>query len=88
MLEAASGMAAGLGDLASAMRFHAAADAEAQRLRVKRDPADQAFVDWVDHVLRSGLAEEFDSAREASRDLSYRATVAHMRNWLTSLAPS
>jgi len=82
VLETASGLAALRTDFEHAMLFYAAAIAEAERLGVQRDPADQAFVDSVTDTLRAAMGSHFDAALSASRALPYDDAITSLRRWV------
>jgi hypothetical protein len=82
VLETAAGLAALRTDFERAMLYYAAAIAEAERLGVQRDPADQAFVDSVTDTLRAAMGSHFDAALSASRALPYEDAITSLRRWL------
>jgi predicted ATPase/DNA-binding winged helix-turn-helix (wHTH) protein len=82
VLEVCAGLAAALEDWSEAAGFYGAAEAEAARTGIRRDPADDAFL--APHVERARAAcrEAFDARERWGRALSYDAALDHAGAWL------
>jgi hypothetical protein len=66
MLEVCAGLAAQQGDFAGAAQLYGAAEAQAARTGIHRDPADDAFLSpWVSKA-RTGLGEAAFAAGQAA----------------------
>ncbi|MFO1313158.1 MAG: adenylate/guanylate cyclase domain-containing protein [Burkholderiales bacterium] len=87
LLEAASGVAALRGEAEPAARFFGAAEAEAGRLGLRRDPADQAFMDAVHEALVEAAGKDaLERALAATRQSSSGEAIADLRAWLVEVA--
>lgn len=81
LLEVVSGLAAARGDWTACATFYGAAEAQAQRSGIRRDPADAVFL--ADAIGRSRAAHEGTAAAEAvGRELNYDAAIAAVRGFL------
>jgi tetratricopeptide (TPR) repeat protein len=85
LLEVCAGLGASTQDWARAVRFFGAAEAEATRTGLRRDPTDEAFLSPLVADARRLLGEEAFSAQErAGRSLTYEDAVSEARAWLES----
>jgi hypothetical protein len=83
VLEAAAGLASLGKDWALCARLYGAAEAEAARTSLRRDPADDAFLARRIDAARSAMGTEpFARAEASGRQLAYEEAVASARAWL------
>jgi predicted ATPase/class 3 adenylate cyclase len=81
ILEIAAGLAAETGDWMTATEFVNAAEAQAARSGLRRDPADQAFVDsTVSRIQRAPDAAGGDSS--IGKDLAFDLAMHRVARWL------
>ena len=87
MLEVCAGLASLGGNWDQAVGFFSAAEAQASRTGIHRDPADDAFlVPWMQKA-RAALGEEGFAQRETEgRARAFEEVLAEARAWLQ--APS
>jgi predicted ATPase/DNA-binding CsgD family transcriptional regulator len=86
VMEAAAGLAAGLGQWSRAFRFDAATRLHTARMGRRRDVADEATLAPMLDRARGGLGDANTALAEAEgRALSYDAAVEDLREWLTTL---
>ncbi|MEW5881831.1 MAG: adenylate/guanylate cyclase domain-containing protein [Pseudomonadota bacterium] len=82
-LEVASAYACLRGDAATAARFFGAAEAQAQRTGLRRDPADDAFLRPIVLRIRSALGDAaYADAERLGRILPYEEAIGAARDWL------
>jgi tetratricopeptide (TPR) repeat protein len=82
LLEVCAGLAAELGDWSAGARFAGAAEAQAARTGLRRDPADQAFILSVVDRIR-GQAGESAAAQEAGGSRwTYDEALLSATRWL------
>jgi predicted ATPase/class 3 adenylate cyclase len=83
MAEVSAGLASARGEWDRAARFYGAAEAQAVRTGLHRDPTDEAFLaPWMEKA-RFGLgAGVYAAAEAAGRALSHDAAVQEVRAWL------
>jgi predicted ATPase/class 3 adenylate cyclase len=82
-LEVAAGLAAELGEPERALRYFAAAEATALATGIRRDPADDAFLQPLIGKARNALTADVASAAErAGGTAGYDVTLADVRAWL------
>ena len=86
LLEAAAGLAAMRGDAAVAARLLGAAESQAERSGLHREPADSAYLAAVEAKVRPLLcASEIEAHAREGRALGLDATVASAAEWLRNL---
>jgi non-specific serine/threonine protein kinase len=84
VIEAASGLAAFVGDGTAAARAYGAAEAQREQMGLHRDPADQAFLAPLLAGARQTVGEAaFSAAVEAGRVMTYEAATAEVQAWLS-----
>ena len=67
----------------NAARFYGAAEAQAAKTGLRRDPADEAFLAPLVQKTRSALGTEaFERAESHGRDLPYTTAMSLARGWL------
>ena len=82
-IEVCAGLAAALGDWRTAARLYGAAEAEAGRTGIRRDPADEAFLAPRVGRAREKLGEEaFDALDASGRALGYEEALDEAIAWL------
>jgi len=87
ILEIAAGLAAETGDWMTATELVNAAEAQAARSGLRRDPADQAFVDaTVSRIQRVPDATDRDGS--IGKDLAFEVAMHRVASWLETSAPS
>jgi hypothetical protein len=79
-LEVSFGLAAARGEWASAGTFFGAAEAQAQRTGLRRDPADEAFIAPL--LQRARRSVRFDVAMVAAKRLTLEQALEQARAWL------
>jgi predicted ATPase/class 3 adenylate cyclase len=83
LLEVSAGLAALTKDWATAARFYGAVEALAGQTGLRRDPADEAFLQPLIERARAELgATAFGDAESDGRALSYKLAMAEARAWL------
>jgi len=84
-LEVSAGLASYLNEWERAVRTYAAAETQAARTGIRRDPADEAFLQPLLAKTREALGESRFTAIEASgRAMSFEAAIAEVRTWLAA----
>ncbi len=87
LLEVAAGLAAARSDWARSARYFGAAEALARRTGLRRDPADEAFVQPFVAAGRVALgAGAFAHAEAEGRALEYGDAMVELRAWFASAA--
>jgi predicted ATPase/class 3 adenylate cyclase len=86
VLEVSAGFAALKKDWQSAALLFGAAEAQAARTGLKRDPADEAFLAPLAAAARVARGAAFSVDDAAGRALSYDGAIGKVRTWLESLA--
>ncbi len=81
-LEVASALACLIGDHATAARLFGAAEAEARRTGLKRDPTDEAFLAPLIVRVREALGESYAGAERAGEAMAYDEGTAALRAFL------
>jgi len=82
-LEVAAGLAAVLGEPERALRYFAAAEANTRATGIRRDPADDAFLQPLIGKARSALTADAASAAERTGGAAgYDVTLGDVRAWL------
>jgi hypothetical protein len=85
LLEVSSGLAAARGDATFAGELFGAAEAQAERTGLQRDPSDQAFLAPLIEAARTSLgADEFRAAERVGRRSA--ALLPSLRAWLESFS--
>jgi hypothetical protein len=85
LLEVCAGLAASNRDWPRVARFYGAAEAEAARTGLRRDPTDEAFLaPLVARARRSDGADVFLNREIAGRSLTYADAIEEARKWLAS----
>jgi predicted ATPase/class 3 adenylate cyclase len=87
VLEVSAGFAALKRDWQSAALLFGAAEAQASRTGLKRDPADEAFLAPLMAAARVARGTAFSVDDAAGRALSYDGAIGKVRAWLENLAP-
>jgi predicted ATPase/DNA-binding winged helix-turn-helix (wHTH) protein len=88
VLEVCAGLAAITQDWERAARFFGAAEAEAARTGIRRDPADEAFLAPRIERVRAAKGEEpFAALETQGRELSYDRALEEAGAWLREAAP-
>jgi hypothetical protein len=83
-LDVCAGLAALEGQWERAARFYGAAEAQIDRTRMRRDPADQAFLSPLIEKARIALDEAaFAAAQTSGRGLPHEGLLAEARGWLS-----
>jgi hypothetical protein len=83
VLEVSTGLAAFRGQADQAARLFGAAEAQAGRTGLHRDPADEAFLAPLVQRARKALGcAAFDAAAAAGGALDYELAIAAAREWL------
>jgi hypothetical protein len=83
-LEVAAGLAALEKDVERFARLYGAAEAQMLRTGIRRDPADQAFLQPLLAESRAALGEQrFSSAEASGRALPFDQALADVRAWLS-----
>ncbi len=86
VLEVTAGLGASRGTWDRAARFFGAAEAQAQRTGLHRDPADEAFLAPLIANAREALdTDAFAAADADGRTLSYETAMGEARRWLETL---
>jgi predicted ATPase/class 3 adenylate cyclase len=82
-LEVASALAWLVGDPQNAARLFGAAEAQAERTGLRRDPTDEAFLIPLIALTRAALGEaEYAAAENHGRSLTHEEATATARIWL------
>ena len=88
VLEVSAGVAAALCDWAHATRFYGAAEEHAAQTGLRRDPADEAFLEPLIARARATMGgAAFVAGDKAGRSLSYEEAMDETRAWLASVFP-
>jgi predicted ATPase/class 3 adenylate cyclase len=83
VLEVSAGLAALCGEWQRAAFFFGAAEAQAARTGLRRDPTDEAFLAPLIESARKGLGSQaFATSESAGRALSYEEAMVDVRTWL------
>jgi len=86
-LEVSAGLAASHGEWSVAARLYGAAEAQALRTGLRRDPADESFLmPRISQVREKLGAQAFAAAEAAGRELSYATAMVEASAWLGSQA--
>jgi predicted ATPase/class 3 adenylate cyclase len=73
------------GDAMTAARLFGAAELQAQKTGLHRDPADEAFLSPLIERIRAALGDAaYAEAESAGRNLTYEEAIDAARNWLRS----
>jgi non-specific serine/threonine protein kinase len=84
-LEVSAGLAARQNEWAKAARLYGAAEAQAERTGLHRDPADEAFLAPLIDAARNALPESaYTAAEVAGRALAYEEALLEARAWLVT----
>jgi tetratricopeptide (TPR) repeat protein len=84
-LDVCAGLAAEGGDWEAAARFFGAAEAQAARTALRRDPADEAYLmPRIAAARQGGGDQSFAAAESSGRALSHDDAISEARAWLTS----
>ena len=87
VLEVCAGLASRSSDWPRAARFYGAAEAQAVRSGLRRDPADEAFLRPLVSQARAQLGDaRFTAAEQAGRALADENALGEAREWLKGLA--
>jgi predicted ATPase len=88
LLEVCAGLAAAAGDASRGTEFLNAAEEQAARSGLRRDPADEIFVVDVKRRLQANLVTVATSSEAAMQNSSYDIAIARATQWLdeTSVA--
>ena len=87
VLEVCAGLAALLEDWHHAARFFGAAEAEAARTGIRRDPADEAFLaPRVERARTAAGPDAFSALESAGRRLDYEEALGEADDWLKGAA--
>jgi predicted ATPase/class 3 adenylate cyclase len=82
-LEVCAGLSAEVGDWRAAAIFFGAAEEEASRTGLRRDPADELFLRPLELKAQSALGDSaFEAAMAAGRSLTFEAALEHAAIWL------
>jgi non-specific serine/threonine protein kinase len=85
VLEAGAGLASLRGEWTLCARLYGAAEAEAARTSLRRDPADEAFLSHRVEAARRALDPEgFIRAEQEGRALAYEVAIGAARAWLAA----
>jgi predicted ATPase/class 3 adenylate cyclase len=84
VLEVSAGLAALRKDWNRSARLYGAAEAQTLRTGIRRDPADEAFLQPLLTTAREALGELFARAETSGRELSSELAIADVRAWLSS----
>lgn len=85
VLEVCAGLGAACTAWPRSARFFGAAEAQAARSGLQRDPADEAFLaPWVERARQALGAAEFAAAEAGGRAIGYAEAIAEARMWLES----
>ena len=83
LLDGCAGLAACAGDAAAAAQWYGAAQAQAAKAGMKRDPADEAFLaPWIANAREALGDARFDEAAAPGRALPFEDALARAREWL------
>ena len=83
LLDGCAGLAACAGEAEAAARWYGAAQAQAAKAAMKRDPADEAFLaPWMARAGEALGAAMFGQAAAAGRTLEFDDALAQAREWL------
>ena len=84
-LEVAAGLAALRNDWERSARFYGVAEAQTLRTGIRRDPADEAFLQPLLARTREAAGEpRFKAAEAAGRALHFDEAIAEVRAWLAA----
>jgi tetratricopeptide (TPR) repeat protein len=84
LLEICAGLAVAEGDLRLGAEFFGAAEAQADRSELRRDPADQAFLSAAIAQARDVLGPLATESESVGRSLGYDEATQRARRWLQS----
>ena len=82
VLETCAGLASALEDWEHAGSFYGAAEAEAARTGIRRDPADEAFLEPRMRTARGASPGQFDNGEARGRGLAYDEAIVEAEGWL------
>lgn len=82
VLEVCAGLAVAEGDLRLGVEFFGAAEAQAERSELRRDPADQAFLAAAVARAREHLGPTAVENESVGRSQSYEIAMQRARHWL------
>jgi predicted ATPase len=82
LLEVCAGLADSLNDWCTGAEFVGAAEAQAMRSGLRRDPADQLFITSVIENIRAQLGPTAAAHEATGHQLSYEQAIAHAALWL------
>jgi tetratricopeptide (TPR) repeat protein len=89
LLEVSAGLASLTRDWKTAARFYGAVEALADQTGLRRDPADEAFLQPLVERARAELGfTAFGAAEREGRALSYEVAMAEARAWLVPAKPT
>jgi len=88
VLEVCTGLASASAQWARAAHFFGAAEAQAKRSGLHRDPADQAFLELHVARLRSELGGEAAGLEAQGRETQVDAALSTAREWLLGFSPA
>jgi len=86
VLEVCAGLAGLTGELATAAEFLGAAEAQATRSGLRRDPADEAFFQSVAERVRAALGPSATEHESTGRELTYDEAMDQAVRWVQSCA--
>jgi len=82
-LEVASGLAAGMGEAALALRLFGAAEANTRNTGIVRDPADDAFLQPLIHSAVASLGPDAAARAEGDgREAGYDVVLLEVEAWM------
>jgi tetratricopeptide (TPR) repeat protein len=87
LLEICSGLAVAEGDFRLGAEFFGAAEAQADRSELRRDPADQAFLSAAIARARNVLGQSAAECESVGRSLAYDEATLRARSWLVATRP-
>ena len=86
VIEVCVGLAADIEDWPTAARLYGAAEAEAARTGMRRDPADETFLAPRVGRARARLGEAFDTFEAGGQGLDYEQALGEASAWLSGAA--
>ncbi len=87
VLDISTGLAASLGQMEQAARFHGASEAQLEESGLRRDPADEAFLTPLIARARLALGPTlFATSVAAGRALGYEGAMSETQAWLEAEA--
>ena len=85
LLEVCAGLAVAEGNPRRGAEFFGAAEAQAERSELRRDPADQAFLNAAVTQARQALGPAATRSESLGRSQSYDEAMQTARGWLTAV---